>query len=246
MKIGERTATSGEFVIFIEAKQNRRNLRDAQSYVDELYEQFTQDVVKKYEESMLPHKYPEYKYIYQEYHDGILLFDIMDQKVWSKAVSDTVGLEAFYEGHKKDYMWNERSDALLVTCSEGVDVTRVRKAYKKILKGKLDEESLNSAYCNNDTILCITLKHLLVEEGEDEMVDAMKGRPGLGPVTEKDGKTAFVILKEVRSPEPKKLMEARGQITSDYQNYLEQEWIKELKQKYPVEVNRSLLSSIKP
>ena len=54
----------------------------------------------------------------------------------------------------------------------------------------------------------------------------------------------IVIIKKVRSAEPKKLDEARGQITSDYQTYLEKEWIEALKDKYPVEVDRSLLSRI--
>ena len=63
-----------------------------------LFREFSNDQVMDYEESRLPEKYPEFRYIYQEYHDGILLFDIMDQQVWSKAVSDTLGLEAFHEG----------------------------------------------------------------------------------------------------------------------------------------------------
>ena len=73
----------------------------------------------------------------------------------------------------------------------------------------------------------------------------MNGETGLGEVVNKDGKSTFVILKKARNPEPKKLDEARGQITSDYQNYLEKQWIEGLKAKYPVKVNKSLLSQIK-
>jgi peptidyl-prolyl cis-trans isomerase SurA len=245
MRIGDQKVNTGEFVTFIEANQNAGKSRDPMGYVDMLYTQFSQDVVMKYEESKLPEKYPEFKHIYQEYHDGILLFDIMDQRVWSKAVSDTLGLIAYHKEHKKDYMWQNRTEAYVITCSEEGDLARVRKAYKKILKGKLDEADLNSSYCTNDTVPCITLTHILVEEGENELVDAMNGQTGLGPVVENEGTASFVIVKKVRPPEPKKLDEARGQITSDYQNYLEAEWLKGLKQKYPVEVDKSLLSRIK-
>jgi peptidyl-prolyl cis-trans isomerase SurA len=244
VKIGDRQVSTGEFADYMESKQSRGKSRDPKSYVDILFKEFSNAQVLDYEESHLPEKFPEFRYIYEEYHDGILLFDIMDQQVWSKAVSDTLGLEAFHEAHKNDYMWPSRTEALLISCKEGVDVTKVRKFHKKIARGKLDEEALNARFCANDTVPCITLTPLLVAEGENEMVDAQNGVSGLGPVVQNEGSSDFVLIKKVRSPEPKELDDARGQITSDYQTYLEEEWIKELKEKYPVEVDRSLLSRI--
>ncbi|MFO7671221.1 MAG: peptidylprolyl isomerase [Bacteroidales bacterium] len=243
-KIGERTLTTGDFVAYILKKQLKGKSRHIQTYIDDLYAQFTREEVISYEESILPVKYPEFRYIYEEYHDGILLFDIMDQKVWSKAVTDTVGLSAFYESHKKDYMWGQRYEAMVVTCSEDADLDGLRKKYKKISRGKLDQAELNEVYCAGDTIPCVTIEKVLEEAGNNELVDAMNGEPGLGPVVASNGSQAFVILKKIRAPEPKLLDEARGQITSDYQNYLEKVWIEELKAKYPVEVDRSLLSEI--
>ena len=246
VQIGERTLTTGEFVGYILEKQRRGKSRDIHLYVDQLYADFTKEQIIGYEDSILSEKYPEFGYIYDEYHDGILLFDIMDQKVWSKAVSDTLGLTSFYESHKTDYMWGPRYEAMLISCTEDADLAGITKAHKKILKGRLDEAALNQAFCANDTVPCVTIENLLVEAGENEMVDAMNGEKGMGQPETADGKTRFVILKKVRAPEPKKLDEARGQITSDYQNFLEQQWIEELKAKYPVQVNRSLLSEIEP
>ena len=244
LKIGQREVTTGEFVDYMVVTQNRGKSRDPKSYVDNLFKTFSNDQVISYEESMLPEKYPEFRYIYEEYHDGILLFDIMDQQVWSMAVSDTLGLEAFHEAHKNDYMWQSRTDAFLITYDDSADIEGVRKASKKIVKGKLDEEALNAKYCSNDTIPCITLTRLLVEKGENEMIDAQNGVAGPGPVVEGDESNSFILIKEKRSPEPKELDEARGQITSDYQTYLEEDWINQLKEKYPVEVNNDLLSGI--
>jgi peptidyl-prolyl cis-trans isomerase SurA len=245
-RIGDRMVSTGEFVHYVLEKEARRRSKQVDAYLDEMFANFTHDQVIAYEDSKLAEKYPEFRYIYEEYHDGILLFDIMDQKVWSRAVSDTVGLKAFHKSHRNDYMWKQRYDAVIVTCTEGADLEGVRASYKKISKGKLDLADLNSAFCSNDTADCIKLQKVLVEEGENEIVDAMEGKPGLGPVVSTDGTEQFVILKGVRPPEPKELNEARGQITSDYQNYLEKQWIEELKQKYPVKVDRTLLAEIKP
>jgi peptidyl-prolyl cis-trans isomerase SurA len=246
MTIGPRQVTTGEFAAYLESQTTNVPPRSLVGYVDELYKKFSQEKIMEYEESKLPEKFPEYRYVYEEYHDGILLFDIMDQKVWSKAVTDTSGLEAFHQSHREDYMWPERLEAYQVSCGENADVQGIRKAYKKILKGRWDEDDLNDRFCDSDTLKCVTLTRLLVVEGENERVDRLNGIEGPGPVFEEDTGSGFIILKGIRPPEPKALDEARGQITSDYQNYLESEWIKQLKEKYPVEVNRELLSRINP
>jgi peptidyl-prolyl cis-trans isomerase SurA len=246
MKIGDRKVETGEFVSYVETRQNTGKSRNPLAYVDMLYQEFTSETVIAYEESRLSEKYPEFRYIFEEYHDGILLFDIMDQKVWTMAVADSAGLENYHKEHRKEYMWEDRTEAYLVSTTGEVDMAGLRLAYKKILKGKWNQEALNERYCHNDTVPCITLSYLLVEKGVNEMVDARNGAIGPGPVTENGETQTFVIVKGVRSPQAKKLDDARGQVTSDYQEYLEAEWIKSLKEKYPVTVDRDLLTKIKP
>jgi peptidyl-prolyl cis-trans isomerase SurA len=245
MKIGEQKVETGEFVSYIETRQNTGKSRNPYAYVEMLYKEFTKEVVIGYEESRLSEKYPEFKHIYEEYHDGILLFDIMDQKVWTKAVADSIGLETYHKEHRKEYMWEERTEAYLVTCTKDADLAGLRSAYKKILKGKWKQEDLNDRYCNNDTVACIALDYLLLEKGVNAMVDSRNGVNGPGPVTEDGENRTFVIVKGVKSPQAKKLDDARGQVTSDYQEYLESEWIDSLKEKYPVSVDRNLLTKIK-
>lgn len=245
IKIGDRIISTGEFAAYVELNQNRGKSKSVPSYLDALFNRYSTECVIAYEESMLAEKYPEFRYVYQEYHDGILLFDIMDQKVWTKAVEDSTGLASFHKAHKNEYMWGERIEAYQMTCQGDVDMTGLKSAAKKISKGKMDQEKLNEAYCNNDSTDCITLEHLLLEKGQNETLDALNGVPGASKIEDVDGVTYYTILKKVRHAEPKKLDEARGQITSDYQEYLEEQWIGELKLKYPVTVNHELLSEIK-
>jgi len=243
--IGDRKVLNGEFAVYMEQEQYRGKARDPRVWVDQLYKNFSDALVLDYEEARLSEKYPEFRYIYEEYHDGILLFDIMDQKVWSMALSDSVGLETFHKEHKKSYMWGPRTDAYIVSCGEGADISGIRSAYKKINKGKFDQDALNDRYCSNDTIPCITLSHHLVERGVNEMIDAQNGVSGPGPVIENEETSTFVIVKGLRSPEAKKLDEARGLVSSDYQEHLEKLWLASLKEKFPVSVNQDLLKQIK-
>jgi peptidyl-prolyl cis-trans isomerase SurA len=243
--IGTLDISTGEFALYLESNQNKGKANNPAAYADMLYQSYVNERIMQYEEDRLPEKFPEFAWVYEEYHDGILLFDIMDQKVWSMAVADSSGLEAFHKAHKKDYMWEKRTEACLVKCTGDVDVQGIRDSYKKIVKKKLDEASLNANYCSNDTIPCISITPLLLEKGENEELDALNGVPGPGPITEMDGSSSFIIVKGTRQAEPKKLDEARGQITSDYQEYLEAEWINSLKEKFPVSVDHSLLTKIK-
>ena len=71
--------------------------------------------------------YPDFRNLMGEYRDGILLFELTDKKVWSKAVKDT-GVETFYEKNKNNYMWADRLDATVYTCANAEVAKEVKKA----------------------------------------------------------------------------------------------------------------------
>jgi peptidyl-prolyl cis-trans isomerase SurA len=119
---------------------------------------------------------------------------------------------------------------------------------------KMVEKRAKKGYTNDDITKEInktSLLNLQVEEGvyskgDNELIDAQAWKVG---VTENkvnaDGTVTFIEYKKVMEPMPKSLSEARGLITADYQTSLEQEWIKELRAKYKVEVNKEIFNSIK-
>ncbi len=247
LEIGDKAIPVGKFVSFVVEKQDAgRRARNARFYINELYEQYKPVALYAYQEFRVPLDFPEFKYELQEFHDGLLLFEIMDQKVWSKAVTDVDGLESFFESHRDRYMWEERTDAYIITCKEGADIEKLRKKYKKISSGSLDVAALNEKFCDQDSSTCINLARVFTEKGVYSRVDALNGVPGPGPVYENSTSKGFVIINEVRPPEPKQLDEARGDVVSDYQKYLEKTWLEEIRQKYPVQVNRDLLKQMAP
>lgn len=236
--------TLGDFTDHLADIKRRRIKMPVENYVDITFNKYVEEYLMDVEEESLPERFPEYRHILQEYHDGILLFDLMDEKVWTKAVEDTTGLEAFFEAHRDDYMWEERMKGVIVSADSTADLEKLLKRSSRIAKGRWDQEKLNKKFCDSDTVQCVTLEEFLVEEGRNTHVDALNGKTGTGQVYKEDGRSNFVIVKKIVRPAPKELHETRGQVTSDYQDYLEKQWIKELRNKYDVEVNRSLLSKI--
>jgi len=194
-----------------------------------------------YEDGQLENKYPEFKALMREYHDGILLFDLTDQKVWTKAIKDTTGLKDFYEKNKNNYLWPERLEASIYSFK---DAKMIKSARKLLKKGLTNEQILSRL--NHDSTIVVSIEHKKYVKGDNKLIDGIAWTKGITADMATDTThTGFVVVNALLAPEPKLLSEAKGIITADYQNYLEKEWIAMLRAKYPVKVNRDVLQSIK-
>ena len=242
----KRSFGQQDFALFLENQKKSQHTKSTiKVLVDNKFEEFVNKSVMSFEESILDSKYPEFKALMQEYHDGILLFDLMDKKVWSKAVQDTVGLEVYYEKHKTDFMWDERCDATIFTCANKEIAEKTRKLVGKQVKKNLSDAYIIEAINKGHDSEVVTIEQGKFLKGDNELVDKVSWSQGVSENMEKDGKIVFVVIHNKLQPEPKTLDEARGLVTAAYQSWLEQEWIKELRNKYKVEINKDVFSTIK-
>ncbi|MFC2115518.1 peptidylprolyl isomerase [Bacteroidota bacterium] len=244
--VGDRDISQETFTEYLAANQGGRRI-NMEVYINNQYGKFVEEQVLQYEEDQLPSKYPEFKHLVQEYHDGILLFDLTDQMVWSKAVSDTVGLEAFYREHKDDYIWEKRLDATLYTCRDKDVAEYAMNILKDPKNKKLSAEEIQSeAIREFSDSSCLEFEHRKLEMGDHSLADKMDwSQDKISESQSENGKEVFLIKNKLLKSTTKKLDECRGLVTADYQNHLEKEWIEILKAKYPVDINEELLSKIK-
>ena len=211
------------------------------AYAYQLYDNYLQQEVFAYEDSKLEEKYPEFKTLVQEYHDGILLFSLMENQVWNKATQDTLGLQDYYERNKDSYMWNDRVRAMVVTCQRKDNVEEI----KNLVVEGIEIDSLRSYLRENKAQASARFSYY--QKGDNVNVDATEWKEGtiaLYP-SKVDNSTQIIKIVEVRQPEPKTFKEAKGLVTSGYQVELEAQWLKELREKYAVEVNEKLLNKVK-
>lgn len=239
--IAEKVFTQIDFANYIASHQSKRAKTDPKMVVNQLYSQFVDESVIDYEESRLDQKYSDFKSLMLEYRDGILLFELTDEKVWSKAVKDSVGSKAFYEKNKTNYMWDERADASVYTCSD----EKIAKQVRGLMKKKKSEKDI-VAEVNKNSQLNLNVETRIFNNGENDFVDK-NWVPGtsLDIKSEKDNKIVIVVTNKLLKPEPKSYQDSKGMVTADYQTYLEKEWIASLKAKYPVTVDQAVLSTIK-
>ena len=218
----------------------RKPIVDSIVIVHTIYEEMVKEKLLVFENTRLEAKFPKFKALTQEYHDGILLFDLMDKKVWSKAVQDSSGLLAFYENTKQNYTWEERADAHVFSCANEMGA----KEAKAMLESQMDT-SLNlvaiSNKINEKSQLEISISSGPYKKGDNDFVDQYGWKSGITDIIEKDGRWIFTYTVTLLKPAPKELEEARGLVISAYQDKLEIDWIKELRNKYPIAVNKEFL-----
>ena len=187
------------------------------------------------ENSKLEMKYPEFRYLVQEYHDGILLFNISEEKIWNFASQDTTGLEEYYSKNKNKYLWEERFKGLVVTCKND----SAREEADKFFAAEMTVAEITDMLNAKENL--ISISEGAWEKGANPVVDYYVWN---GPKPANFNSELSFIRGDKIPPEAKTLEEARGLYVSDYQKYLEDKWIKELRAKYKITVDKKLLKSI--
>ncbi len=237
-QFNKKKYTVKDFGKYLEEGQRAVKHEDINKQLNRRFNQWVSQEMINYEKTQLEDKYMKYKMLMKEYRDGILLFELTDQKVWGKAVKDTAGLKAFYEANKDDFVWKERVDADFYFC---IDQKAADAVSAELLLGNTDRDSIARSV-NADSPLNVNAKARTLEI---ETLDYARDlKIGLNGPFDYNGQKVIVYVKEILPPSNKKLSEARGIITAAYQDHLEDEWIKELKAKYEVTVNKDVLYTI--
>jgi len=331
------------FLTFAQQNQRPRPTAQPQFAMQQLYDQYVDQSLTDFEKASLPTKYEDYRMLVQEYRDGILLFQLMDEKVWSKAIEDTAGLRKFFMANQANYQFGQRARGTVISAaspqllaraqrelpagryavagkartalihfklgtatpanSGGTavldDVARrlsqdtaltvtvaghIRKGESAALArqrttaaidylaktGKIARRRLAAApssppttatgdtrvaffsnspsaleaVLNQQNPLAVQIQQRTFQKGDNKLMDNYLTRPAGTYTTQQDGRYYAVVVKQSLPAGPKALGDARGQATSDYQNYLEKQWIEQLRQQYPVKVNEEEVTKL--
>ena len=240
--LGETKYTQIDFAAYLlKSARRMKNKVEASVFVDDAFAKWSEDVIIAYEDANLEAKYNDFRLLMQEYRDGILLYELTDEKIWTKAVKDTTGLNDFYQTNNQNYMWDTRVEAKVINC---LNENIAHKVYKKLSKSNLDIEILQ-AKINKKSSLNMDVKEGLFLKGENTFVDQVEWKKGVSDLIYDNQNVKIVYIEEVVAPKVKEINEAKGLITSDYQNFLENKWLEELKAKYPVHINSYVLDLVK-
>lgn len=338
--INAKNYTVNDFLEYLKTKAKKRDAISPKFYMSLLYKDYVNESLLSYEENNLENKYPDYKMLVKEYKDGILLFQLMDAKVWTKAVEDTLGLKKYYDDNKNNYTWGKRCDAIIYNAKDASIIDKIKPiaglpsfevmnekgdniTYKQgktnindMDKKKIDAiknvlgrdksyyvevvasadasektpkiaserlanfvkylrsigvdsnkiqtknlgisakpvgksllmdskfvafkymstnaKSLEKAFNQADG-LSLQVKSGKFQTGDDAVLDSFEWKNDINTVAKND-RNYLVFIKEILQPQTKTFEEAKGQLISDYQAFLEKQWLASLKNKYPTKV----------
>lgn len=225
-----------DFMSFAEGFTRGRLNGPKKAVLGDVYKNYVNTVVNDLEEHKLVEENKDFKNLMDEYRAGIMLFELMDRNVWSKASKDSVGLKAFYETRKNKYLWEPGFTGAVYKFKD--EATMIEG--KKLLADRSMKEEDVAKKMNTDA----TPDAVSVQRGHFEFrsfKDVPQSSIVKGKVTDglktPDGKYTVVRVDEVfTQPTPKSLDEARGYVVAEYQDHLEKEWNERMRKKYPMKV----------
>ena len=210
-------------------------------------------MINQYEDDNLEAKYEDFRNLYKEYHDGILLFDVADGEVWSKASNDTVGLRNFFATHRSQYNWDQpRFKGAFIECADDeLLVTALKDIYDHCDDIQECANQVRSRVLK-DTILTPNPKqprfHIvngLYSPGDNNTVDREQLHLNVEAKAPRTNMPIQMTYGRVLKDGPEEMEDVRAAVIADYQNELEEQWCAELRKKFTVVLNQKELEKVK-
>ena len=258
----DKKYTVEDFEQYLIKTQTPGRAENMELYIRKKYDAFVKQELMAYEDSMLESKYPEFKSLMQEYRDGILVFDVMQNEIWNKASKDTAGIRAYYESHRGEFVFPVRYKGELYKC---VDRETAEKVIAYIQSDTMDYSKIQMAI-NTSSELTLMIKRTTFnsetteafriekkQKAESSETDPCKEpkaakppkyrkfKTGLNKMFEYRGEYYVFFVEEVMPPRERDYSEAKGLVTAAYQNQMEEDWLKSLRTRYTVVVNYDVL-----
>ncbi|GAB6010748.1 foldase protein PrsA [Viscerimonas tarda] len=242
LTVGGKKYSVADFTAYLQKNGNfRQNL--STEFLARSFDTYLLANLKAAYTLSLEDKYPEYRNLLHEYHDGILLFNVMNEEIWEKAANDTTGLVNYFNTNKSNYKWDSpHYKGRIVYCKDEATLKAAKDIASKN-KQNPDIDALIKSSFNNDSINLVSIKKGVWAKGENQFVDAAVFKAGPEPEPVASYPFYFVDGRLINAPED--YTDIKGLVVSDYQELREKEWMQSLRDKYKVEVDRKVLRTVK-
>jgi peptidyl-prolyl cis-trans isomerase SurA len=241
--LGGKTYTQFDFAKYLETLTRGRLNGPHNAVVKDGYNMFVNTVVNDFQEHKLVEENPEFKRLMAEYRDGIMLFELMDRNVWSKAAKDSVGLKAFFETRKGKYQWEPGFEGAVYKFK---NKAAFDTGMSMIQSGKFTDEEVAKAInteASPDGVSVQRGRYEFARFKDATAADFEKSK--IKVITGPNGPYTIILARTVHNEKGQKsLDEARGYVVAEYQDYLEKQWNEKMRREYPVKVDDKVFQTM--
>jgi peptidyl-prolyl cis-trans isomerase SurA len=219
--------TVGAFLAFVKMQPQKQDGITPGQWLSQLLSQFVDRTQIELLEEKVKRESPDYKWLLKEYYEGILLFEIMEKEVWNKAMEDTTGQRKYFNEHAAKYKAGERMAGTIYNGSNKGLLGKLRDMLQSGSDGVREFLSVNRIRQDSGAF----------EKKDRIILSKINWSPGVH-LTDHNGTAYLVEIQRILPPGPQTFDEARASVISDYQTFLEDSWITELKRKFVVKVEK--------
>jgi peptidyl-prolyl cis-trans isomerase SurA len=236
--------TAGDFYEYIETQQKKdfNPYKTKQAKIKAAFDGYLESNLIDFYDKNLERDNKDFSFVYNEYKEGILLFNLLDKSIWNRAKEDSLGQQNYFNSHKGKYVWKRRLDLVLTQNTTEDAANEV----KGMLKNKTPLQDIKDAL-NTDGRTKVMISSGTVEENYNRLPDNFNVQLGVSEVYG-DPTTNFykvIEVKDIIEPKPKTLDEARGSVINDYQQQLEKDWLGNLRDGHSIKVDKKVLAEVK-
>lgn len=244
ISIKEESYKVKDFLKYVESKM----AKDSKPYpskkvkLDAYYKDFINDQLMTYYDKNLERDNKDFRFLYNEFKEGFLVFDLIETEIWNKAKNDTIGLKNFFNTNKENYRWKRKLDIILTqSVTEEVAINVREQLINKIAIDSI-KSNLN---IGNKTKVIVSSGE--VEETYSRLPDNFDIKLGVSSVYHDKGDSFYKVVEviEIKEPSDKTLEEARGSVVNDYQLELEKHWLDSLRDGHDIKVNKRVLKRVR-
>lgn len=188
---------------------------------------------------------PDLEYLVQEYHDGLLLYEVAKDRVWDAASNDTASLERTFKKGKKKYGWKEpRFSGFIISGKTANDAAAAQKLLKKGLPAGKELRTYLKETLNKDSVVVMVSGPYLAKKGDNSTIDKLAFGDASREVKPLRKGYIYTTVTGKIQKKPLSYLDVKNDVEADLQKELEDKWVQELRKKYKFTVNNDILKTV--
>ena len=222
--------------------KNKRSFKAStgkSKFISNQYALFLENNLFQYKKNNLINENEDYANVLKEYEEGLLLFDIMENKIWKGAQLDSIGLKSYYNENTSKFKSNSKITATIARSNK----KKKLKAVKKMWSQGFSTDAISQKLNERDQALIFSSGDFEIDS--PLIPKNMVFNKGISEIYSLDDNYVLLNISNIETPQILSFEDAKGAVISKYQSVLESEWLEKLRNKYPIVINEKILSDLK-